>query len=65
MHLRLDLRLVQTAAGAQKKAVSETAGRPVEKPVEGTGALTTSEQNPDVQIVEKKAEKPFWKFWQK
>ena len=50
---------------AQKKVMTETAGQSVEKPAEGAVALPTPEQNPEVQVVEKKAEKPFWKFWQK
>lgn len=56
---------VQATAGGEAKVLTETAGQPIEKPVEGGGALPTPEQNPDVQVVEKKAEKPFWKFWQK
>ena len=52
----------QAATGEQKKVSIETA-QPVEKPVEG--AVAAGEQNPDVQVVEKTAEKPFWKFWQK
>ncbi len=49
----------------EHKPATETAGQRVEKPAEGTVVLSTSEQNPEVQVVEKKAEKPFWKFWQK
>ena len=49
----------------EQKTVTETAGQSVEKPAEGATALPVPGDNSGVQVVEKKAEKPFWKFWQK
>ncbi|KNY14579.1 hypothetical protein AKG11_22265 [Shinella sp. SUS2] len=48
-----------------ENTVVATTGQPVQKPVAGADALPVPEENPSVQVVEKAAEKPFWKFWQK
>jgi murein L,D-transpeptidase YafK/Tfp pilus assembly protein PilX len=60
-----------TEAGEQatrkeaRNPATETAGQRVETPAEGAGALPVPGDNASVEVVEKKAEKPFWKFWQK
>jgi murein L,D-transpeptidase YafK len=48
-----------------RNPATETAGQRVETPAEGAGALPVPGDNANVEVVEKKAEKPFWKFWQK
>jgi murein L,D-transpeptidase YafK/Tfp pilus assembly protein PilX len=48
-----------------RNPATETAGQRVETPAEGAGALPVLGDNANVEVVEKKAEKPFWKFWQK
>lgn len=54
----------QAAQTTQSTAVTTT-GQRVEKPAAGADALPVPEDNSSVQVVEKTAEKPFWKFWQK
>ena len=48
-----------------RNPATETTGQRVETPAEGAGALPVPDDNANVEVVEKKAEKPFWKFWQK
>jgi murein L,D-transpeptidase YafK len=67
-----DAEQVQPVAGQQTQTLkkvenpaTDTAGKVVEKPAEGAVSLPVPEENSGVQVVEKKAEKPFWKFWQK
>jgi murein L,D-transpeptidase YafK len=54
----------QVEQKTQATAVTTT-GKPGEKPAASADALPVPEENPSVQVVEKTAEKPFWKFWQK
>ena len=59
----------QAKAAAQtpkKEQAAKAAAGEQHKPVEGAGALPVPEEDPaGAQVVEKKADKPFWKFWQK
>jgi murein L,D-transpeptidase YafK len=58
----------QTATGQQtRKDVDTPAVATIGDRTQATGAgsLTVPEENPGLQVVEKRAEKPFWKFWQK
>ncbi len=56
----------QVGQDAGRQAAQKTQTTAVAtKPAAGADALPVPEGNPDVQVVEKAAEKPFWKFWQK
>ena len=56
----------QVGQDAGRQATQKTQTTAVAtKPAAGADALPVPEGNPDVQVVEKAAEKPFWKFWQK
>lgn len=54
----------QTLQEGQNPAVATT-GEGTQEQAAGAGTMTVPGENPGLQVVEKKSEKPFWKFWQK